>query len=242
MDCWSVVDGTFDQNDLMLRSSFALKDNVACEAILSGVPAHDAEMICQEDTAQAMWNRFVDKQTKREYSNYIFARAEFYSNVYTSEKSMDQWLSEMESLHRQLLHYGKRVTDDDYAETLLGHVARTHRDVVRQFSKHYVVRRDRGADRPVPTATQVMNALRAESALDEKIGAEEQNPADVAACGKKSAPQKQQKDSQGRSKRERAGRGKKNQNEGKQGSKSSSKKSEKEETRTAFTAVKSDTT
>lgn len=47
---------------------------------------------------------------------------------------MDERLREMESLHRQLLHYGKRVTDDDYAETLLGHVARTHRDVVRPLS------------------------------------------------------------------------------------------------------------
>ncbi|KAK1939392.1 hypothetical protein P3T76_008776 [Phytophthora citrophthora] len=102
---------------------------------------------------------------------------------------MEQWLRDMESLRRQLLHYGKRVSDDDYAETLLGHVARTHRDVVRQFSKHYIVRRDGGADRPVPTANQVMNALRAESALDEKIGAEEQKPAGVAACGKQSKQQ-----------------------------------------------------
>ncbi|GMF24219.1 unnamed protein product [Phytophthora fragariaefolia] len=67
MDCWSVVDRTFDQSDPLLRTSFEMKDNVAREAILSGVPAQDAEMICQEETAFAMWNRFVDKQTKREY-------------------------------------------------------------------------------------------------------------------------------------------------------------------------------
>ncbi|EGZ22894.1 hypothetical protein PHYSODRAFT_480386 [Phytophthora sojae] len=97
-------------------------------------------MICQEDTAKAMWTRFVDKQTKREYSNYIFARAEFYSHVYSADKSMDQWLREMESMRRQMLHYGKRVTDKGFAATLPGHVAQTHRDVVRQFSKHYVVR------------------------------------------------------------------------------------------------------
>ncbi|KAK1935617.1 hypothetical protein P3T76_010312 [Phytophthora citrophthora] len=127
MDCWSVVDGIFDHSDPLLGASFSVRDNVVREAILSGVPAQDAEMICQEDTAQAMWNRFVDKQTKREYSNYIFARAEFYSNVYTTDKSMEQWLRDMESLRRQLLHYGKHVSDDDYAETLLGHVARIHR-------------------------------------------------------------------------------------------------------------------
>ncbi|KAE9351179.1 hypothetical protein PF008_g6079 [Phytophthora fragariae] len=232
MNCWSVVDGTIDPSDPLLRASFEAKDNIAREAILSGVPAQDAEMICQEETARAMWNRFVDKQTKRVYSNYIFARAEFYSNVYTSEKSMDSWLREMESLRRQLLHYGKRVSDEDYAETLLGHVARTHRDVARQFSKHYVVRRDGGADRPVPTATQVMNALRAESALDEKIGVEEQKPAGVAACGKKPAQQKQQRETQGKGKRKRGGGGGKK--EEKQGGKQKGKKSGKEETRSCF--------
>lgn len=59
---------------------------------------------------------------------------------------MEKWLREMEKLRRQLLHYGKRVSDEDYAQTLLGHVSRTHRDGVRQFSKHYVVR-DGGAVR-----------------------------------------------------------------------------------------------
>jgi hypothetical protein len=64
------------------------------------------------------------------------------------------------------------------------HPSRTHRDVVRQFSKHYVVR-DGGAVRPVPTAAQVMNALRAESALDERVACEaEARPAHVCSCGK----------------------------------------------------------
>ena len=46
------------------------------------------------------------------------------------------------------------------------------------------MRRDGGADRPVPMATQVMNALRAESVLDEKLGAGEMKPVDIAPCGK----------------------------------------------------------
>ncbi|OWY95135.1 hypothetical protein PHMEG_00034940, partial [Phytophthora megakarya] len=91
MECWSVVDGTFDHSDPLRQMEFDAKDNVARKAILSD--------------CKAMWNRFVDKQTKREYSNYIFARAEFYSNAYTSYKSMDKWLLEMEMLRRQLLHY-----------------------------------------------------------------------------------------------------------------------------------------
>ncbi|OWZ08978.1 hypothetical protein PHMEG_00018399 [Phytophthora megakarya] len=185
------------------------KDNIAAEAILSGVPADDAEMICQEETAQAMLNRFVDKQTKREYFNYIFARSEFYPNVNTPDKSMDKWLREMETLRRQLLHYCRRINDDNFAETSLGHVARTHHDVVRQFSKHYVVRSDGGADRPVPTATQVMNTLLAQSALDEKLKTEASIPAGVAAN------------------RKRGSRGKKNKKDDKQVGKSSGKKSEK---------------
>ncbi|GMF25089.1 unnamed protein product [Phytophthora fragariaefolia] len=223
--CWAVVDGSIDRCD----PCFAAKDNFAREAILYGVAAQDAEIICQEDTVQAMRTRFVDKQTKREYSNYIFARAEFYSHVYSADKGMKQWLREMESMRRRLLHYGKRVTDEDFAETLVGHVARTHRDVVRQFSKHYVVRGDGGADRPVPTATQVMNALRAESALDEQMGTENLKPAGIAACGKKIKPPKEKKQSPAKGKRKRSGHGKR-QKDGKPGG----KKSDKQETRTCY--------
>ncbi|OWZ03368.1 hypothetical protein PHMEG_00024915 [Phytophthora megakarya] len=149
-------------------------------------------MICQEGTAEAMWSRFVDRQTKRDYSNYIFTRDGFVSNRYTADKNMDQWLRRMESLRRQLLHYGKTISDEEFAETLLGHVSRTHRDVVRQFSKHYVVR-DGGGVRPVPTLVQVMNALRAESALDECVAVEAgANPANVCSCGKQAKDDSQQ--------------------------------------------------
>ena len=98
MHYWDVVDVTFAHMDQTLQISFVTKDNLSREAILSGVSTINADMICQEDTARAMWKRFVDKQTKREYSNYIFARAKFYSNAFTMDKSMDQWLYEMESL------------------------------------------------------------------------------------------------------------------------------------------------
>lgn len=67
---------TFDQNDPLQRTSFTAKDNVARGAILSGVPAQDAAMVGQEKTAHTRWNRFIDKQTKREYSNYIVVCAE----------------------------------------------------------------------------------------------------------------------------------------------------------------------
>lgn len=119
MGCWDVVDGSF-RNATVPRLNFGAKDNAAREAILSGVSAQDAEMICQETTAEAMWNRFVDRQTKREYANYIFVRAEFYSNTYTPDKPMETWLREMEKMRRNLLHYGKQI-DKDFAETLLGH-------------------------------------------------------------------------------------------------------------------------
>ena len=54
MNCWEVVDGTLARWDPTLHVSFVTKDNIAREAILSGVSADDAEMICQEETAQAM--------------------------------------------------------------------------------------------------------------------------------------------------------------------------------------------
>lgn len=217
MGCWDVVDGSF-RHAAVPMLNFDAKDNAAREAILSGVSAQDAEMICQEATAEAMWNRFVDRQTKREYANYIFVRAEFYSNTYTPDKPMETWLREMEKMRRNLLHYGKQIDDRDFAETLLGHVSRTHRDVVRQFSKHYVVRGS-ADNRPVPTAAQVMNALRAESALDEKMGAEEKKAAGVAACGK----------GQKQGKRKRGGRGKNKSKDQKDDNKSGRK-----ETRTCY--------
>ncbi|KAG4230834.1 hypothetical protein PC116_g20888 [Phytophthora cactorum] len=97
---------------------------------------------------------------------------------------MEQWLRQMETLRHRLHHFGKSISDEDYAETLLGHVSRTHREAVRQFSKHYVVR-DGVTVRPVPTSAQVINALMAESALDERVANEEERkPAHICSCGK----------------------------------------------------------
>ncbi|KAG3131504.1 hypothetical protein PI126_g20023 [Phytophthora idaei] len=96
---------------------------------------------------------------------------------------MEQWLSQMETLRRRLHHFGKGISGEDYAETLLGHVSRTHREVVLQFSKHYIVR-DGVTVRPVPTSAQVINALMAESALDERVANEEETkPAHICSCG-----------------------------------------------------------
>ncbi|EGZ30738.1 hypothetical protein PHYSODRAFT_476302, partial [Phytophthora sojae] len=136
LGCWSVVDGSF-RTDPHVIMDFAARNNAAREAILHGVPSAEAEMICQEKTAEAMWSRFVDRQTKREYSNYIFTRDEFYSNHFVAGKNMSQWIRETELLRCQLLHFGKQVSDEAYAESLLGHVSRTHRDVVRQFSRRW---------------------------------------------------------------------------------------------------------
>ncbi|GMF51909.1 unnamed protein product [Phytophthora fragariaefolia] len=73
LDLWGVI-----ENEAAVRASvsdvqFAMMDNIAREAILHGVPTADAELICHEINVQAMWTSFDDKQTKREYANYIFA-------------------------------------------------------------------------------------------------------------------------------------------------------------------------
>ncbi|GMF40644.1 unnamed protein product [Phytophthora fragariaefolia] len=87
-----------------------------------------------------------------------------YTNKYVPERNMNDWLREMQLLRNELLHYKKIISDEEFAEILLRNVAQTHREVVRQFSKHY----DPGFQRNTPSSAQVMNALRAESELDER--------------------------------------------------------------------------
>eukprot|EP00644_Phytophthora_capsici_P000966 jgi/Phyca11/121255/e_gw1.43.411.1 len=84
-------------------------------------------MICQEEAAESMWNRFVDKQTKREYSNFVFERSYFYCHRYTPEKTLENWLQEMEKVRRNLLQFGFHINGEAYGETLLSRVSRTHR-------------------------------------------------------------------------------------------------------------------
>ena len=106
---------------------------------------------------------------------------------------------------------------------------------MRQFSEHYVVRRDGGADRPVPTATQVMNALRAESALDEKLGAGEMKTVGISACGKAITHVNRNKSHHGMAKRNRVGGGGANiQNKGKPCGRLEKKKGDKQETQTCY--------
>ncbi|KAG3082435.1 hypothetical protein PI125_g19946 [Phytophthora idaei] len=129
-------------------------------------------MSCHEVSAKDMWTRFENKQTKREYANYIFAREQLYSNKYTREMNMSHWLREMELQKRELQHYGKMISYEEFAEILLVNVSRKHREVVRQFSRHYAVLALPGAHQLAPTAAQVMNALRADQDLDEKVAEE----------------------------------------------------------------------
>ncbi|CAI5728837.1 unnamed protein product [Peronospora farinosa] len=159
---WGVID-----NESVVRASttitqFALMDNVARGTILHGILTADAELVCHEASAHAMWSRFVDKQTKREYANYIFARQLLYANKYTHDRNMNDWLREMEFQRNELQHYQKVLSDEEFAEIILSNVLQTHREVVRQLSKHY----DPGIQRLAPSSAQVMYALRAESELD----------------------------------------------------------------------------
>ncbi|OWY92403.1 hypothetical protein PHMEG_00038616 [Phytophthora megakarya] len=126
-----------------------------------------------------MWKVFVDKQTKKEYSNYIFARQRLLNNPYTPDRSIDDWLREMQLVRQELSHYKKAVSDEDFAEIILCNVGKTHRDVVRQFSRHY----DPGLKGSAPSSRQVMNALREESELDARI--EEPQTISSAQSGKK---------------------------------------------------------
>ncbi|GMF40289.1 unnamed protein product [Phytophthora fragariaefolia] len=82
LSLWGIIDGSdvrplFDVN---MQAEFDARDNATREAILRGVPEGVAEMICHERSAREMWIRFENKQTKREFANYIFAREQLYSN------------------------------------------------------------------------------------------------------------------------------------------------------------------
>lgn len=85
---------------------------------------------------------------------------------------MSDWLREMQLHRRELSHYGKVISDEEFAEILLAKVTRTHREVVRQFSRHYATLALPGAQQMTPNAAQVMNALFDEEDLDEKVAEE----------------------------------------------------------------------
>lgn len=87
---WGIIDGSD------VRPLFDARDNATREAILRGVPEGDATMICHETTARETWIRFENKQTKREFANYILAREQLYSNKYTREMDLSGWLKEMQ--------------------------------------------------------------------------------------------------------------------------------------------------
>ncbi|KAE9271180.1 hypothetical protein PF008_g30417 [Phytophthora fragariae] len=210
---WGIIDGgdvrpLFDVNR---QAEFDARDNATREAILRGVPEGDAEMIYHEKSAREMWIRFENKQTKREFANYIFAREQLYSNKYTREMDMSGWLREMQLQRRELSHYGKVISDEEFAEILLANVTRTHREVVRQFSRHYAALALPGAQQMTPTAAQVMNALLAEEDLDEKVG--EEMPRSSISSAKKTS-NSQGKQSNGNSGNGNAGKGKKQRGRG----------------------------
>ncbi|GMF31985.1 unnamed protein product [Phytophthora fragariaefolia] len=189
MDIWGVVENASAVRAAVSEEEFRRTNNLARGAIWRGVPKADAELICHQQSAQDMWTAFVDKQTKREYANYIFARQRLIANAYTPGENMNYWLREMQLYRNELLHY-RRGVSDEVAKILLGNVVQTHRDVVRQFSKHF----DPGYQRPTPSSAQVMNALRAESELDARMD-EPQQARDIPSAqgGKKQGQQPQGK-------------------------------------------------
>ncbi|EGZ29933.1 hypothetical protein PHYSODRAFT_476483 [Phytophthora sojae] len=171
------------------RGAISSIEYLARGAVLRGVPKADAELICHQQSAQDMWIAFVDKQTKPEYANYIFARQRLIANAYTTERNMNDWLHERQLYRNELLHYRSGVSDEEFAEILLGNVAQTHRDVVRQFSKHF----DSGYQRSTPSSAQVMNALGADSELDARMDDPQQGlDISYALAGKKQGQQQDQ--------------------------------------------------
>lgn len=115
MGIWSVVEDSAAARSTVTENQFRRMNNVARGVILRGVPKTDAELICHEQSAQEMWTAFVDKQTKREYANYIFARQRLIANAYTLESNMNDWLREMQLCVMSFF----TVSDEEFAEILL---------------------------------------------------------------------------------------------------------------------------
>jgi hypothetical protein len=86
------------------QAAFDAHDNAARDAILHGIPDADAEMVYHESSARDMWVSFENKQTKREYAKCIFAREQLYSNKYTRDLNLIDWLREMQLQRRKLQH------------------------------------------------------------------------------------------------------------------------------------------
>ncbi|ETN12588.1 hypothetical protein PPTG_22507 [Phytophthora nicotianae INRA-310] len=216
VNVWSGIEDPIGARSSTSDTQFAMMDNIARGAILHGVPTADAELICHEMNAHEMWTRFGNMQTKREYANYIFARQQLYANKYTHERNMNDWLREMQLQRNELLHYKKVISDEEFAEILLSNVPQTHREVVRQFSKHY----DPGYQHSAQSSAQVMNALRAESELDARSDEPIQTPNILPAqAGKKQGKSlNQQHFQQGKTKKKKKrGRGRKESHPGTEG-------------------------
>ncbi|KAE8997791.1 hypothetical protein PR001_g19493 [Phytophthora rubi] len=158
-----------------------------------------------------MWIRFENKQTKREFANYIFTREQLYSNKYAREVNLSDWLREMQLDRRELSHYGKVICDEEFAEILLANVTRMHREVVRQFSRHYATLALPGTQQMTPNAAQVMNPLLAEEDLDEKVAEEVPR---VSISSAKKNPKSQSKQGSGNSGNGNAGKSKKQRGQG----------------------------
>ena len=155
INVWDVIENESVVRASTTRTQFVLMDNVTRGSVLHGILTVDAELICQEASAHMMWTCIVNKRTKREYANYIFARQLLYENDYTHNRSMNAWLSETKLQRNELQHYKKVISDEELAEIILSNVLWIHREVATQFSKHY----DPGIQRLAPSLAQVMNAL-----------------------------------------------------------------------------------
>ena len=101
---WGIVDGTEtrDANVVVKQSTFDERDNAARDVILNGMPESDAVVLCRIKTAHEMWNKFKYRKQQTEYTSYIFTKQKFLNNKFTNDKSMDDWLQEMQLLRQTL--------------------------------------------------------------------------------------------------------------------------------------------
>ncbi|DBA03044.1 TPA: hypothetical protein N0F65_003232 [Lagenidium giganteum] len=183
---WGHLDGSVvrDPADAALRAQFDARDR---DAPLRSVSTSDAERMCELATAREMWENLEQQYTKREFGNYVFALQRLMNSPFEHGQSMEQWLQVRRHMRQQLTNMGYPMTDDQLVDVILTNVAKTHREVVRQFAKTTQMAGAPGR----PILSHVMNTLLAETELDEALGEEKPAtpvPKEMGVSGRRASP------------------------------------------------------
>ncbi|DAZ99765.1 TPA: LOW QUALITY PROTEIN: hypothetical protein N0F65_003552, partial [Lagenidium giganteum] len=190
-EVWGHLNGGVvrDPADAALQAQLDARDLIVRDALLRSVSTSDAARICSgvarslrhaphHQTRSGPATR-VARVLKHGYDERRACEKEGRAGDRTRDRphfehgqSMEQWLQERRNMRQQLTNMGYPMTDDQLVDVILTNVAKTHRDLVRQFAKTTQMAGAPGR----PTLAHVMNTLLAETELDEALSEEKPAP------------------------------------------------------------------